>query len=54
VTLTPFIVWGVVCIHNNKLEDLPAGIVTFGLGVLGIITTGKVFEKKEENKNGVS
>lgn len=54
VTLTPFIVWGVVCIQTGKLEDLPAGIVTFGLGVLGIITTGKVFEKKEENKNDVS
>jgi hypothetical protein len=52
VTVTPFLVWGAVCLMNSKIEDLPAGIITFSLGVLGIITTGKIFEKKEESKNG--
>lgn len=51
VTITPFIVWAVVCVRNSKIEDLPAGIITFGLGVLGIITTGKVTEKINEVKN---
>ena len=51
VTMTPFGVWATVCIYNSKMEDLPAGVLTFGLGVLGIITSGKVIEKVQENKN---
>ena len=51
VTMTPFVVWATVCIVNAKMEDLPAGVITFGLGVLGIITSGKVIEKVQENKN---
>ena len=51
VTMTPFVVWATVCIVNQKMEDLPAGVITFGLGVLGIITSGKVIEKVQENKN---
>ena len=51
VTITPFVVWATVCIVNQKMEDLPAGVITFGLGVLGIITSGKVIEKVQEQKN---
>ena len=51
VTIMPFAVWASVCIVNAKMEDLPAGVITFGLGVLGIITSGKVIEKVQENKN---
>jgi len=54
VTITPFVVWAIVCVRNSKIEDLPAGIITFGLGVLGIITTGKVKEKINEGKNANS
>ena len=49
--MTPFIVWATICIYNSKMEDLPAGVITFGLGVLGIITSGKVIEKVQESKN---
>jgi len=51
VTICPFAVWAFVCIANAKIEDLPAGVITFGLGVLGIITSGKVIEKVKETKN---
>ena len=51
VTICPFAVWAFVCIANAKIEDLPAGIITFGLGILGIITSGKVVEKVKEQSN---
>jgi len=51
VTITPFSVWAFVCIWNRAISDLPGGIITFSLGVLGIITTGKVTEKINEVKN---
>jgi len=52
VTITPFPVWAFVCIWNRNLSDIPAGVVTFSLGILGIIVSGKAFEKfSEVNKN---
>jgi len=51
VTITPFSVWAFVCIWNRAISDLPGGIITFALGVLGIITTGKAAEKISEGKS---
>jgi len=51
VTILPFSVWAFVCIYNRAISDLPGGIITFALGVLGIITTGKATEKISEGKS---
>ncbi|MDD5353502.1 MAG: hypothetical protein PHS93_10100 [Candidatus Omnitrophica bacterium] len=52
-SVLPFVVWAALCIMQNKMIDLPSGIISFALGVLGIVATAKVFEKREEAKNAL-
>lgn len=50
-SVLPFAVWATLCIMQNQMIDLPSGIISFALGILGIVATAKVFEKREEMKN---
>ena len=44
--------WAIVYMHDHTV-DIPANVLVLVLGVIGVITTGKVLQYGKEPKNNV-
>ena len=47
-----FTVWCVMCVKSGKISDIPTGVVTILLGLLGAMLGKQFVEKKDKGESG--
>lgn len=54
VLISVVVVWSTICVMQGKIADIPENVWGFVSAILGIVTSGKVFQSFAERKGDES